>query len=506
MARRTLGDLIQEVQVQATRGDLGTVISHVTYDSRDVAGPGALFAAVPGLHVDGHNFIPQAVERGATAVLVSRDVQVPDGVAVVRVADARAALAEISRTFYGDPSARLKVVGVTGTKGKTTTTHIITAVLEAAGHGVGLIGTVSYRTGLGVRAARNTTPEASDLQALMGEMEAAGQTHAVMEVSSHAVALDRIALVDFDVGVFTNIGHDHLDFHGTMDNYIAAKAAFFRSLGRYGRRQGKPWPKRAVINADDAHWHAMAQAAEEAGALVTTYACGRPADFRAEDISLDASGIRYRITRAEPPERAEVKSPLLGRFNVKNTLAAIVACTSMGLDLGLAAKAVEGFSGVPGRFESVRTGLGFSVVVDYAHSPDSLQSVLETARDVARARVICVFGCGGDRDRTKRPLMGRISGEMADYTIVTSDNPRSEDPEAIITEIVAGVGSAPHEAVTDRREAIRRAVRMARAGDLVLIAGKGHETYQIFRDRTVHFDDREEVRAALGEMEMDAGV
>ncbi|MEA4882931.1 MAG: UDP-N-acetylmuramoyl-L-alanyl-D-glutamate--2,6-diaminopimelate ligase [Clostridia bacterium] len=501
MPQMSLGELVARTPGCELHGDADAMIGSLVYDSRRVSGAGVLFAAFVGANIDGHSFVSDAISRGASAVLVSRDIDVPAGTAVVKAVDARAALGDMATALYGDPSSVLSVAGVTGTKGKTTTASILHSILEWAGRPAGLLGTISYRAGGSVVPAPNTTPEAADIQKLMHEMAAAGQTHCVMEVSSHAVSLGRIAHIDFDVGVFTNIGHDHMDFHRTLENYVDAKAGFFRTLGAYGRRDAKPWPKRAVINLDDPYGASMIAAAQSGGAEVITYSQrGANADFRAEDISPGGRGLAYMLR--EGASSVRVSSSLVGAFNVYNSMAAIAAARALGVELEPAAVAVEHFPGVPGRFEAVSEGQDFAVIVDYAHSPDSLANVLATAREMAQGRVISVFGCGGDRDRTKRQLMGRISAEMADLTIVTSDNPRSEAPNAIIGEIIGGMGCRDGRWVVepDRAQAIRTAIGWARRGDVVLIAGKGHETYQIFRDRTIHFDDREVARAAIREL------
>lgn len=529
MPKRSLGDLLQFVPHELS-GDPSIEISDLSYDSRKVDGPGTLFAAFVGARADGHCFIDEAVRRGAVAVLASKPIEVPESVSVVRVDDTRAALAEMARVLYDDPSSKLTATGVTGTKGKTTTTFMISHIMNACGRPSGLIGTMGHVAGGDLEPGVNTTPEAADLQGLFYEMVKAGRTHVAVEASSHGIALGRVAQVDWDVGVFTNIGHDHLDFHGTMENYVEAKASFFRLLGRFGSRPGKLWPKVAVINLDDPHYRAMADAAQEAKADVITYSAeGNRGNsscphLGATDVVTGCRGIGYlahwfqRGSASSKAGSVEVRSSLMGGFNVSNSLAAIGAALALGVTLEDAARAVAAFPGVPGRFEAVDEGQDFAVIVDYAHTPDSLANVLKTAREIARRRVICIFGCGGDRDRSKRPLMGRIAQAMADYSIVTSDNPRSEDPADIAMEIARGMsgsgaastdladgnGQGIGKIILDRREAISEGIRSARPGDVLLIAGKGHETYQIFHDRRVHFDDREEARAALRELKTDA--
>jgi UDP-N-acetylmuramoyl-L-alanyl-D-glutamate--2,6-diaminopimelate ligase len=521
MRKSNLGDLLRTVPHELS-GDPSIEISDLSYDSRRVDGPGTLFAAFVGARADGHCFISEAVRRGAVAVLVSKPVEVPEGVSVVRVSDTRTALGEIARVLYDDPSSKLAATGVTGTKGKTTTTFMLSHIMNVSGRPSGLIGTMGYVADGDLEPGVNTTPEAADLQGIFYEMVKAGKTHVAVEASSHGIALGRVAQVDWDVGVFTNIGHDHLDFHLTVENYVAAKASFFRSLGRFGARPGKVWPKVAVINLDDPRYRAMVDAAQEAEADIITYsAAGNrgPKSCRhlgATDVVTGGKGISYVAhwfeggVGSSEMGSVEVRSSLIGGFNISNSLAAIGAAHALGVSLEDAARAVAAFPGVPGRFEAVDEEQDFAVIVDYAHTPDSLANVLKTAREIAKGRVICIFGCGGDRDRSKRPIMGRIAQTIADYSIVTSDNPRSEDPADIVREITKGMlgsdgdGLGMWKIILDRREAICEGIRTARPGDVVLIAGKGHETYQILDDRRVHFDDREEARAALRELRTDA--
>lgn len=511
MPEKQLDQLLACLDAPEVAGDAHVRVTSLTYDSRNVAGPGALFAAFEGARFDGHRFIGEAVGRGACAVLAlpGRAVEAPEGVTVVRVPDTRRALGAIAREFYDDPSGRMAVTGVTGTKGKTTTTYMVAHILESVGMPAGLIGTIGYRTGRSIRPAPNTTPEAADLQEIFYEMRQSGLDQAVMEVSSHAIALGRTALIDFDVAVFTNIGHDHLDFHRTIDQYAEAKADLFRGLGRFGPRPGKPWPKSAVINTDDLYSMKMIKASRAAGAHVVAFSA-KPGPWRdgcddlatADDVHMGRSSTSFILQHAMSGMRIPVRTRLAGAFNVYNALAAVAASYELGVSVEQSAAALASFSGVPGRFQSVDRGQEFAVIVDYAHSPDSLANVLATAREITRGHVICVFGCGGDRDRTKRPLMGRIAAEMADYSIVTSDNPRSEDPASIAREVSAGMGAnnGRWAVILDRAEAIREAIGRARPGDLVLIAGKGHETYQVFADRTIDFDDVQVAEAALREL------
>src|SRR5688572_5839947 len=458
-------------------GDGGVDVTEVTYDSRR-AGLGTLFVAVRGLTTDGNQFVDAARRKGASAV-ASENPPLPGG-PWIQVTDARRALAAFSAAVLGDPASKLRLIGVTGTNGKTTTSYLIDAALRAAGHTTGLLGTVQYRIGDRLSEAVRTTPEASDLQQLFKEMVVASCTHAVLEVSSHSLALDRVYGCAFKVGVFTNLTRDHLDFHGDMDRYFEAKRRLFDTLMLPDGR--------AILNAEDDRTPALAAASR---APVWTYALDRPADFQAEDISLSLEATRFRLR--SPQGTFPVETPLLGRFNVQNLLAAFAASMALDLDPADVLKGLTSIAGVPGRLERVHAGQPFTVVVDYAHTDDALKKVLETVLQLKPNRLITVFGCGGDRDRSKRPLMGEAAAQMSDEVIVTSDNPRSEDPERITLDVEVGVRrvrSDHYEIIVDRQKAIERAFQMAQPGDIVLIAGKGHENYQILRDRTIAFDDR----------------
>lgn len=432
----------------------------LAYDTRAVT-PGALFFCVPGSRADGHDFAPEAVERGAVALVVERPLalRVPQ----VVVPDARAAMAPAAAAFFGHPTEELEVVGVTGTSGKTTTTFLLFAVLAAAGRRPGLLGTVEARVGGERRGVVRTTPEAIDLQRMFREMLDAGDRSCAMEASSHASALHRLDCVRFSALVFTNLSQDHLDFHGDMESYFQAKRRLFI--------EGRP---PAAINVGDAYGRRLA--AELPGALTYGFA---------DDAEVG------------PDALAGIKLKLWGRFNAENALATIAAARLLGIEEAAVKRGIESIRGVPGRFEAVDEGQPFSVIVDYAHKPAALENVLRAARELAgEHRVVCVVGAGGDRDRGKRPLMGRIASELADIAIVTSDNPRSEDPDAIIAEVAAGA-TREVEIEADRAAAIARAVELARPGDVVLIAGKGAEQGQELADRTIPFDDREAAREAL---------
>jgi UDP-N-acetylmuramoyl-L-alanyl-D-glutamate--2,6-diaminopimelate ligase len=453
-------------------------ISGLAYDNRSVT-PGTLFFCVPGFKVDGHDFAPDAVERGAAALVCKRPLGL--GVPEVVVDDVRAAMASVAARFHGDPTARLQVVGITGTNGKTTTAFLVRAILEAAGRQTGLLGTVGSIVGGVEEAVERTTPEAVDLQATFARMLAAGDVACVMEVSSHALELHRVDAVHFAARVFTNLTQDHLDFHPTMEDYFAAKRLLFE-------RPGGP----SIVNADDVEYGQ--RLAREIGDALT-FAIDHDADYRAFDVEFDTSGSRFTLATAG--EQVAIRTRLPGLFNVSNALAAIAATHSLGVPLATAGAALEEAERVPGRFEPVDEGQDFAVLVDYAHTPDSLGNVLRAARKITRGRLHVVFGAGGDRDRSKRPLMGRVASELADRAIVTSDNPRSEDPDAIVDEVYAGtVGGAERE--VDRRRAIALAVEGAEAGDVVVIAGKGHEQGQEFAGgRKEPFDDVAVARDAL---------
>ena len=483
-------------------GDSSVEVESLAYDSRKV-GPGTLFFCVPGEKSDGHDYAAAAVEAGAIGLVVEREVSASLGssrsnedVAQVIVPDARAAMAPFAARFWGDPTAELRVVGVTGTNGKTTTAFLIREVLEAAGIQSGLLGTVLQIVGGVEEEVERTTPEAIDLQATFRRMLEAGDRACAMEVSSHALALHRADSIHFELALFTNLTQDHLDFHGDMEEYFRSKRLLFE-MG----------PRASIVNADDPYGMRLAGEFDTA----TFSATGAAADFTATNVSFDATSASF--TANHPPtglERVdmsrsrpvggwvEVRTGLPGGFNVANALGAFAAATALGVSPDLAADGLGRAERVPGRFEPVDEGQGFAVLVDYAHTPDSLENVLRAARRLTEGRLIAVFGAGGDRDRDKRPKMGRAGASLSDLAIVTSDNPRSEDPEAIIGEIVAGIENGAVEVEPDRRAAIALALGQAGSGDTVVIAGKGHEQGQEFEDgRKVPFDDRDVARDEL---------
>jgi len=491
-----LDELVRQSGVGGeVRGDASAEVSALAYDSRSVT-PGTLFFCVRGEKSDGHEFAAEAVERGAAALVVERGLDV--GVPEIQVPDARVAMAPLAAAFNGDPTAELTVVGITGTNGKTTTAFLVRKLIEAAGRRCGLLGTVHRVVGGQVEEVERTTPEAIDLQATFRLMLEADDDACSMEVSSHALALHRAASIRFDVKVFTNLTQDHLDFHDDMEDYFAAKRLLFTAEG--GAPELSLEGGVSVVNVDDPYGRQLAEELAQGpeGDCVTFSAAGGEADLSARGVTYDVSGSRFVCIT--PVGEIEVEAPLPGHFNVENSLAALGAAHALGLDLRQAARALAGAGQVPGRFEPITEGQNFTVLIDYAHTPDSLENVLEAARRITTGQLITVFGCGGDRDREKRPLMGRAAAELSDLAIVTSDNPRSENPRAIIDEIVAGIpeGAGGVLVQPDRRVAIASAFAEASAGDTVVVAGKGHEQGQEFENgRKIPFDDRDVARDEL---------
>ncbi len=483
--RMTLGELlngVEVVQLTPASHDLnGHKISSLAYDSRR-ASPDCAFFALPGVKTDGNLFVSQAVSSGATAVVSEqpRPVDVAESVTWIEVRAARKALALAAGNFYGRPSQVLDLVGVTGTNGKTTTAFLIDSILTAAGRCAGLFGTVLYRTPGRAAPASNTTPESLELARLLSELRQEGGTAAVLEVSSHALAMDRVWGFRFAAAVFTNLTRDHLDFHETMEGYFAAKRRLFEGTGAGA-------PAVGVVNIDDPHGRQLVGLCPR----TLTYGMSEGADVRASGYRLSAEGLAF--TANTPAGDVELRSRLVGGFNVSNLLAATATAVALGIDRKAIAEGIARMESVPGRFERVQAGQPFLVVVDYAHTDDALARLVETARELSMpGRILLLFGAGGDRDRSKRPMMGEAAGRGADLVMVTSDNPRSEDPLAILKDILPGVErtGTPYRVVPDRAQAIGEILAEARSGDAVLIAGKGHETYQVLKDRTIPFDDR----------------
>lgn len=468
-------------------------VKGIEHDSRRVQ-PGQVFVCIKGQRFDGHEFAPQAVERGACVVVAQEGRLLPEslkGVAVIRVRDTREALARLSGAFYGFPSRELTLVGVTGTNGKSTVVELIRAIFEAAGMPVARMGTLGMRAPWGEEKLAHTTPEALDLQRALRRLADKGVKAVVMEVSSHSLEMKRVLGCDFDVAVFTNLSHDHLDFHGSMEDYAKAKLKLFLEP-----MDGSP-PSLVATNVDDGLGRRIAALSP---GRVLTYGTSEEAQLRIEAIKAIGGVLKVRLSHEE--ERHEVALKLLAPFNAYNASAAAGAALLLGMEWEPIVRGLESVEKMPGRFELIDVGQPFMVVVDYAHTPDSLQKVLEATKRLCQGRVLVVFGCGGDRDPAKRPKMGKIAAQLADFTIITSDNPRSERPEDIVKAIEGGVREVPgarYEVILGRREAIRRAVSVARPGDAVLVAGKGHETYQIIGDKVIPFDDREECKKALKE-------
>ncbi|MCP8970248.1 UDP-N-acetylmuramoyl-L-alanyl-D-glutamate--2,6-diaminopimelate ligase [Ectobacillus ponti] len=461
-------------------------IAAIEMDSRKIQ-EGSLFVCIAGFTVDGHDYAAQAAANGAAAIVAERPLEVD--VPVIIVKDSSRALAVLADFFYGQPTQQLHLIGITGTNGKTTTSHLIDDILREHGVTTGLIGTIGIKVAETVLEAKNTTPDALALQQAFYLMREKQVTHAVMEVSSHALHLGRVHGCDYDVAVFTNLTQDHLDYHGTMEAYKQAKGLLFSQLGNSYHHSR---PKYAVLNSDDA---ATKDYIAGTQATVFTYGIDNESHVMARDIEMTSGGTMFTLITPQGHVRVQMK--LVGKFNVYNVLAAIAACLVSGIPLETILRAIGKLQGVPGRFELVDAGQDFTVIVDYSHTPDSLENALGTIRQFAKGHVYCVVGCGGDRDRSKRPLMAAIAARSADTAIFTSDNPRSEDPHIILDEMTAGVSSGSYEVISDRKAAIERAVALAEKDDIILIAGKGHETYQIIGAQVYDFDDRLVAKEAI---------
>jgi UDP-N-acetylmuramoyl-L-alanyl-D-glutamate--2,6-diaminopimelate ligase len=500
-----LSELIQGVELLKKEGDLSGEVSSVCYDSR-LCSKDSLFVAIPGIRLDGHHFIQQALKQGSRSILCERPVDTPAGVTVLRVKDSRQALGIVGKNFFRNPSAALCLVGVTGTNGKTTITYLLESVFRQAGYSPGVIGTINYRYRSKVREAAHTTPESFDLQGMLREMLDAGVSHVVMEVSSHALDQKRVDDCEFDAGIFTNLSQDHLDYHRTLEAYFQAKRRFFSEvLGQRNKgRQGM------IINSDDIFGRRILQ--EMPPSQVLSFGLEGSCDIGATRFSFSLEGIDAEIRT--PRGTFPVKAPLVGRYNLYNILAAAAAAHFLDIESRTVQAGLSNIGTIPGRLEKVSVAEEPAVFVDYAHTEDALKNVIENLLSFKKARLITVFGCGGDRDRGKRPLMGKVVVTRSDLSILTSDNPRTEDPLAILRQIEDGVEKVGvtkyaiedvrkgfdgkgYVVIPDRREAIREAIRLAGPEDIVLVAGKGHETYQIIGTEKFPFDDRDECREAL---------
>ena len=483
-----LKELVGSLETAEVQGGMDKEIRGVTYDSRKAL-PGYLFVCIDGFTTDGHKYAQQAVDNGACALVVEKDVNIiGEDITLIKVRNSRKALALISANWFGNPSRSMTLVGVTGTKGKTTTTYMIHSILEKAGRTAGLIGTVANCIGREKIPARRTTPESYDLQEMFEKMKEMGADTVVMEVSSQGLKLDRVTGCNFDIGLFTNFSKDHIGGfeHPDMEDYFKSKLILFRMC------------KKGIVNVDAAYSNRVL---DEAACEVLTFGIEKPADVRAENITTHSDSVEFDAVTPWFRERVKVSVP--GFFSVYNALGAIAACGLMGVPFEAIRDGLLKVQ-VPGRAEVVPTpGKDYTVMIDYAHTPDSLENILSTVKGFARGRLISVFGCGGDRDRTKRPLMGEVSGRIADFTIITSDNPRTEEPMQIIRDIEEGIKKTDgrYTVIEDRTEAIRYAMENAECGDIIVLAGKGHETYQIFKDKTIHYDEREIVENILKELE-----
>jgi UDP-N-acetylmuramoyl-L-alanyl-D-glutamate--2,6-diaminopimelate ligase len=508
-----LGELMQAGEVEEIQGDPNRAVAGLAYDSRQVE-KDFVFFAVPGTRTDGHEFIGDALERGAAAVVVERETASPIKGACVRVRSVRRAMGTWAARFYEYPSRRVALVGVTGTNGKTTVSYLLESIFRAAGMAAGVVGTVNYRYRDRALPAPHTTPESIDLQRLLAEMAAAGVDGVAMEVSSHALELERVRGLDFDAAIFTNLTRDHLDFHGDMERYFASKSRFFTDYLPSSCKKKKS----AVIHGGDPKGRELLQRIERLGVRSVSYGHAPEWDVHPVEVKGDLDGLRGKIRMGD--RSVEFSSPLVGDVNLENILAAAATGYALGLEPEAISGGIARLATVPGRLEKVESGRGFSVLVDYAHTPDALERALGLLKPLTKGRLIAVFGCGGDRDRGKRPLMGEAAARLSDVAVLTSDNPRTEEPLKILEEIEVGVRQTsmkklqrfkpetrnpkPETGVyfvePDRRAAIRLALELARPGDLVLIAGKGHEDYQILGAKKIHFDDREVAREELARL------
>lgn len=478
-------DVLKGVDFDVVCGNTNTDFNKIEYDSRNVEN-GDIFVCISGFKTDGHIYAKSAWEKGASVIICEKDLEdIDKEVTIIKVLNTRKVLGEISSNFYENPSSKVNLIGVTGTNGKTTTTFLIKSVLEKINHKVGIIGTIENLIGDKKLHTERTTPESLELQKLFRQMKEEDVQDVVMEVSSHSLDLFRVDSCNFNIGIFTNLTQDHLDYHKTMENYKKAKARLFELC------------QKSVINIDDEAGEFMVE--KSVGKPVITFAIDKNADLKAEDIHISSDGVRFKLDYKDKQYNAELNIP--GKFSIYNALGAIGACILMGIPMDIILEGLKDNKGVKGRFQTIKSHKGFNAIVDYAHTPDGLQNILETAREFVKGRIITVFGCGGDRDRTKRPIMGEIAGNLSDFCIITSDNPRTENPELILDDVEVGTKKTGcgYLKIVDRKEAILKSVETAQKDDIIVIAGKGHEDYQIFKDKTIHFDDSEVIRQAFGE-------
>ena len=472
-----LKNIIKNCNVLNTIGDLNKEVKTIEFDSRK-ASKDSLFVCIKGYSVDGHSFIQKAYEQGTRVFLIEDDVKILDDCTFIKVENTREAMAIVSSNLYNNPTKTLNVLGVTGTNGKTSITTFLKELLTLNNSKVGLVGTITIDNGAEIIESKNTTPESADLQKHFKTMLESGCDYCTMEVSSHSLMLNRVDATEFKIGLFTNLTPDHLDFHKTLDEYRKAKELLFHKTTQAN-----------VINIDDEGGKIIANDIKDLETPLYTYGIDNKADFMAKNIKINASGTSY--TLVTPTYEADIFIPVPGKFTVYNTLAVIATCYLLNISIDVIKEGLSKTKGVPGRFETIQNNKGIHVIVDYAHTPDALENVIKTAKGFATNRVITVFGCGGDRDNSKRPMMGKIADELSDIAILTSDNPRTEDPNKIIDDVLNGMSSNNYEVIIDRKEAIKRAIEIAQKDDIILIAGKGHENYQIIGKEKTHFDDKE---------------
>ncbi|AKN33982.1 UDP-N-acetylmuramoylalanyl-D-glutamate--2,6-diaminopimelate ligase [Clostridium carboxidivorans P7] len=479
-----LKKILKEIKYELLKGNDDLEIREIQYDSRNVKS-GDLFVCIEGYSTDGHKYVSSAVSNGAAAVICSKDIENLTECTVIKTEDTRKVLALASANYYDHPSDKLKVIGITGTNGKTTSTFMMKSILEAQGYKVGLLGTIANYVGDKKIPAHRTTPESLELQKLFAEMVEEGVNYCIMEVSSHSLYLDRVYGVKFCQAIFTNLTRDHLDFHKTFENYYNAKLILFKNT------------LSSVVNIDDEYGERVY---EDSEGKKTSYAIDKVADVKGSNLHMHSRGVEFDITYKNETQHINLNIP--GKYNVMNALGSAAACLGEGMSLATVKEGLEAMLCVPGRCEIVTKNydLGYEVIVDYAHTPDGLENILKTAREFTKGKLISVFGCGGDRDNTKRPIMGKIGTELSDKAVITSDNPRTEDPMSIIKEVVAGVEKDNYIVVENRREAIKKAMEMAKKDDVIVVAGKGHEDYQILKDKTIHFDEREVIAEIIKEL------
>lgn len=478
-------ELLKDLEYEVVTGQDKIEINAVQYDSRKI-NSGDLFVCIEGFNVDGHNYIDNAVCTGAAAIICSKDVKANLDCTVIKVNDTRKALALVSSNLYGNPSKDIKLIGITGTNGKTTSTYMIKSILEGAGYKTGLIGTISNYIGEEKLKADRTTPESLELHSLFNEMKNRKIEYCIMEVSSHSLSLNRVYGLNFSQAIFTNLTQDHLDFHKTFENYYKAKLSLFENTNN------------SIINIDDIYGRKMIEDIPKSSSIVT-YSIEGLGDLVAENVENHSRGAEFDLKFKG--ENVHINLSIPGKYNVYNALCSAGACLSEGISLKLIKEGLENVV-VPGRCEiaTKNSHLGFDVIIDYAHTPDGLENILKTAREFTKGRLISVFGCGGDRDKTKRPIMGNIGSELSDIAVITSDNPRSEEPMSIIKDVIGGIEKDNYVVVENRREAIKEAMKMAEKDDVIVVAGKGHEDYQILKDRVIHFDEREVISDIIKEL------